>query len=216
VMRFYPDVFRPEGLYRTKLPNLLMMMILARSWIDRGDSSEDVGAALEDYRRAVRLGRLLRQDDVYVGTDGIGLYCMRHALEPMARRLREAGEDRLADQALLALANVTAERVTHTRTNRSIDIGPYLRWSWFGSQLELPEEKLDEIGRMATQHPERRFRRLATDQLCVVYWIGDDDQKAGARDWMDQVAASGDPILAKDAECREDPLEADLIARPGT
>jgi len=210
VMRFYPDVWNTQELNRTQVPNALMMMDLARAWVDRGDARKDLDAALEDYRLAVRLGRLLRQEDLEMSMGLMGLSFIRRGLQPMARRFREAGEDRLAEQTLLALADLLAQRLTYIRVLQSTDIEPYLGLSWFGSRLRLPKGKMDEIGRLATEHPERRFRRLATGRLCLIHWLSRGDRKALARDWMDQVAASGDPVLVWEAECDEDQVREQL------
>ena len=73
-MRYYPDYLELDG-YQTVVPNLLFQLNLAKSWVARGMAAEDLDAALEDYRRAMRLGRLLRQEDVTVIADLVGQAC---------------------------------------------------------------------------------------------------------------------------------------------
>ena len=75
VMHFYPDVFPMEGA-ETRITNLLFMLTMARSWTARGVDADDPDQGLEDCRRAIRLGRLLRQEDVVIINDLVGLACI--------------------------------------------------------------------------------------------------------------------------------------------
>ena len=54
-MRYYPDFFPLQGT-DTQLPNLLVPLNLAKSWVARGLASDDPARAIEDFRRAIRLG----------------------------------------------------------------------------------------------------------------------------------------------------------------
>ena len=77
-MRFYPDFFPIKG-YATQIPNLMLQLTFAKSWVARGMAASDPAKAMEDFRRAIRLGRLLRQEDATVIQDLVGLACIRDA-----------------------------------------------------------------------------------------------------------------------------------------
>ena len=64
-MDFYPEIFPLDG-YATRITNLLLPLNMVRSWVARGLAAENSEAAMADFRRAIRLGRLLRQEDVVV------------------------------------------------------------------------------------------------------------------------------------------------------
>jgi hypothetical protein len=86
-MRFYPDCFPLEGT-DTQLPNLLVPLTFAKPWVARGLALEDPARAKEDFRRAIRLGRLLRQEDATIIADLVGLACIRHGAQALAPVLR--------------------------------------------------------------------------------------------------------------------------------
>lgn len=114
VMRFYPDVWPLDGV-ATEVPPLLFSMVLARSWIARGDATADDVAALEDYRRALRLGRLLRQEDALVITDIVGLAAIGLATDAIYRRATTAGDHETALLAAVAYGEVAPLRILSHR-----------------------------------------------------------------------------------------------------
>jgi len=76
VCSFYPEVYEIRG-EATYVPNLIMTLTLARSWVARGLATADAKAARDDMRRSIRLGRLLRQDDFTVIQELVGLATIR-------------------------------------------------------------------------------------------------------------------------------------------
>jgi serine/threonine protein kinase len=209
-MRFYPDVWQPDG-FRTEFPNMLMIMQLARSWIARGDANDDDSGALEDYRRVIRLGRLLRQEDAFLFCDSVGMRCISWGLEAMERRLRKVEDERQADAAALALYDLKTQQVRSAMLYDSVDVAPYASISWFRVGLDVPDWKLTQIGEMAVSHPDRRFKAEAASSLCVIHWVGRKRQRNRAREFLDEVAGTGDPVLVASASCSEDPYRAELV-----
>ena len=84
-MTFYPGIFELNG-YATRITNLLLPLNMVRSWVARGLAAETTEAAMADFRRAIRLGRLLRQEDVVVISDLVGLACIHIATRGIYER----------------------------------------------------------------------------------------------------------------------------------
>ncbi len=113
-MRFYPDVWEADG-YDTPITNLLMMLHLSRSWAARGMASDDPEAAREDFRRVIRLGRLLRQEDAVLISDLVGLACIRIGLESMYDLERQGRESPRGDAGRYGPGRGSASAADHPR-----------------------------------------------------------------------------------------------------
>ncbi len=108
-MRFYPDVFPMEGA-GTRITNLLVMLTMARSWTARGVDADDPERGLDDCRRAIRLGRLLRQEDVVIINDLVGLACIHIGTRGVYRIAQGEGNTELALLASIVLGVAPARR----------------------------------------------------------------------------------------------------------
>jgi hypothetical protein len=194
-MRFYPDVFVLEGL-DTRIPNLLVMLNFAKSWVARGVNAEDTAAALEDSRRAIRLGRLLRQDDTTIIADLVGLACIRVGAEGIYRIAMERGHLELGLIAAVVLGEhapqrlLTSERVTtvmHAADVRVDDRGDV--------EFRIDDNDLDRVIEMATTSPERRFTGEAFILLGVVRHFGTPAQQQRVLDVLGDSNVSPDPVV---------------------
>jgi len=198
-MRFYPEHFKLEG-WSTQLPNLIVPLNLARSWVARGMSAADPARALEDFRRAIRLGRLLRQEDVTVIADLVGLACIRVGAQGIHDRAVKEGDSRLALAAAIVLGEHAPQRLlTSARLTRT-DLTPYLRKTADGKlALSLPDARLETILSAAKVDPDRRFRCEAIIELNVVRSLGTRAQQERASGLLAELAAEGDPIVTATA-----------------
>jgi hypothetical protein len=195
-MRFYPEIYPMEG-FATKIPNYVLGLTLARSWVARGRASAGQDAAMADFRRAIRLGRLLRQEDVTVLGDLVGLACIRYGLEAIYETAARAGSDRLALLASLALSEVAPQRLLTAASVTDTDVSPFSRTDPTGMPwLELPAARLDALLAKAHGAPDRRVRCEALIELGVVGQIGPPEQRPRAKETLTAVAASPDPVLA--------------------
>jgi hypothetical protein len=212
-MRFYPDVLPLRGA-ETPLSNLLLALTFARSWLARGEQSADFDAAMADFRRVVRLGRLLRQEDVVLINDLVGLACIRIGLDAIYNRARTAGRLDLALAASVAAGEAAPQRYLTAARVTSVELRPYVRKAADGSvSMALPDERMDAIVAMVTSCPDRRFRGEALWNLEVVATLGTEAQKAKARDTLDAATHSDDPRLAAMARSFHDrPLTPEGIA----
>ncbi len=198
-MRFYPDVFPVRG-GDTQLPNNLLTLNLARSWIARGHDAASFDDAMADFRRVIRLGRLLRQDDVVVIDDVMGFSYIRWGAEEIYDRARKEGKTDLALLAAVVAGEGAPQRYLTAARMTSIEIAPYLRKTGAGSyELQLPAEGYKAVSEMATSSPDRRFRDEAILRLRFVAALGAGPMRADAHALLEKLASGPDPIVAANA-----------------
>ncbi len=203
-MRFYPEIFDLKA-YDTQIPNLLVPINLARSWVARGETEPDPEKAMADFRRAIRLGRLVREEDVLVVADLAGLACIRFGAEGIYRRAARLGDPRLMLVAALVAGEAAPQRLLTPERLTRIDIAPYLRTEGAAKfVLDLPEKKLDDLLEVATTSPDLRFRGEAILGLNVVRFLGTPGQKEKALAILARTAAEGPGHLARFAAWSRD------------
>jgi len=192
-MEFYPDIYPLEG-YSTRIPNLLFTLDLARSWVGRGMQADDRDEAFADFRRTIRLGRLLRQEGVTVIADLVGLACIRIGSEGFYRYAAGSGDLELALTAAIVLGEHSAQRLmTMERVTRGM-VTDFVHLDADGRPaLALSDERFENrIISMATTEPERRFRGEALISLAVVRILGTPEQQARAVEVLGELAGSDD------------------------
>ncbi len=185
-MRFYPDVWSGAG-GATPLPNLLVALSFARSWVARAASNPDVSAALEDCRRAIRWGRLLRQDDATVIQDLIGLACVRIGADELYTLAARRGDQPLMLAAAIVQGEAapqrlrTAELLTRTRVD---------------GKSAITDVQLDQAIEAAKASRDRRFGNEAIVMLGVTRFLGSSAQRDKAEAALSKLKASPDPLTA--------------------
>ncbi len=206
-MRFYPEIFPIRG-SETRIPNLLFMLTLARSWIARGTDAADSGAALDDFRRVIRLGRLLRQEDAVLLDDLVGLACIRVGAEAIYDRARKDGNTELALLAAVVAAEAPPQKYLTAARLTAVEVEPYLRTTATGAhELDVPRKRFDAIAEAATSSPDRRFRCEATLNLHLVASLGVGAVRAEARARLERLASDADPVVSANARwCLAHPL----------
>lgn len=203
-MHFYPEIYPIEG-FETKIPNLLVQLAFVKSWVARGMTSEDPIAAMEDFQRAIRLGRLLRQDDTTIIADLVGLVCIRIGAEAIYELAVERGELELALVASVVVGEVAPQRLlTSERVTRTVLTTELQQGSDGRIMLELPDERLDEIIKMASTEHDRRFQGEVTTALNIVRFLGTAAQQQRALSALEPMLESDDPIVAAMARCARD------------
>ncbi|MGE5718183.1 MAG: hypothetical protein ACM369_16170 [Acidobacteriota bacterium] len=186
-MRFYPDVYGLEG-FSTPIPNLLVALTLARSWVGRAALHPETSEALEDCRRAIRWGRLLRQDDAVVIQDLVGLACIRIGAEELYDVARRRGDQPLMLVAAMALGEAAPQRLRTAQELTRLGLVPGDEGRGF---VEPTEARVDDLVRLAKSDADRRFRLEAIAQLAVARLKGSHGQKTKAEAALDALAASG-------------------------
>jgi len=199
VMSFYPDVFAFDG-YSTRIPNLLFAMKLVRSWVARGEAAEDSDAAMADFRRAIRLGRLLRQEDVVVISDLVGLACIHIATRAVYDRALSDGDLELALLASVILGEVAPQRLGTKKHLTSTDLMDSMWLDDRGEmQYRLRPGTLDSVIEAATSSPDRRFRCEAIVGLNIIFGLGTPEEKGRALEVLDALVDDADPMVAEGA-----------------
>jgi hypothetical protein len=195
-MRFYPEIFPMEG-PGTRITNLLLMITMARSWTARGVDADDAAHGLDDCRRAIRLGRLLRQDDVTVINDLVGLACIHIGARGVYRIAQREGDLELALLASVVLGEVAPQRMMTAKRISTVDLAPYIhrddddRYS-----LDIPDSQVDALVNLADEITERRFYGEVIMTASVILNLGRPEQQARIREVLDELAARDDPIIA--------------------
>jgi hypothetical protein len=213
VMVFYPEIFPLEGL-ETRLPNLLVPLTMARSWAARGVGASDPQRGLDDCRRAIRLGRLLRQEDTVLISDLVGLACIHIGTRGVYEIAQRTRDTELALLASVVLGEVAPQRLYTSQRITDVDLTPYLHQQADGSfSLDVPDPVVDRIVAMATASPDRRFKGEALLGAHVVAHYGNPSQQQRVRAVLDQVAAGGDPISASLATWSRDTPPAQTLLK---
>ncbi len=194
-MRFYPEVWRVEG-EDTELPNLLYMMTLAKTWLARGVVSTDRGAAAADFRRAIRLGRLLLQDDVSLIHHLVGLACVRMGAEGLFRWARAGGDVSTMTLAGRALGEYDGIRGASNTLSRELGAAADLRRRWW---TRVHPQAFDNAAGLALDHPNRCVRLESLRPLALAASAPWGKQAKEARSALDRLARDPDPLVASSA-----------------
>lgn len=193
---FYPEVWQVSG-PETPIPNLLITLHLARSWIARGDAADDREAAREDYRRVVRLGRLLLEDDTTLIQNLVGYATVRLGATALYEEARRDGDAGLMAVAALALHDVDGARAGFSRRVRHTNaVFESVNDGWFGPTLEVSDDQVDSIVRIARRDPERTMRLEAMLALYLVRHLGTDTQRDVAGRTLEDLAEAEDPVVS--------------------
>jgi hypothetical protein len=194
-MRFYEDVFPLEG-WKTHIPNLLFMLRLSRTWVQRGVLADDPAAGLEDCRRAIRLGRLLRQEDVVVINDLVGLACIHLGARGMLEIAQRIGDLDLAFVAATVVGEAAPQRFLTSQRITEIDVTPHISNDWWrGPRADLPESLVERLVAMM-QAPDRRLRGEAILTAQFAMTITDDETAQRLRSALEETASRDDEITA--------------------
>jgi hypothetical protein len=212
-MRFYPEIFPIKG-WDTEVPNLLLCISFAKAWVARGLEGDDPDAALEDCRRAVRLGRLLRQDDVTIIADLVGLACIDIGADGIYRLARERGDAELALAAAVVRGEVAPQRLRTSERITRYEISPYMRRSTSGEiTLDLPGDRFERLVAALASEPDRRFLGEGLTSLSVIRFLGNEAQQQRAGELFDELSGSDDPFISAMARWgNSSPPDPELLA----
>jgi hypothetical protein len=190
-MRFYPDVWAGEG-PSTPIPNLLVALSFAKSWAARAASNPDAPAAIEDCRRAIRWGRLLRQEDATIMQDLIGLASIRIAAEQLYALAARRGDQPLMLVAAIVQGESAPQRLRTaefmTRVSISIE-----------GESAVTDRKVDDVISVAKSSPDRRFRNQAIVMLGFARFMGTSAQREKAESALAELKTSPDALVAGNA-----------------
>ncbi len=199
--RFYPVVWKPVSL-DTPIPNLLFTMRLAKSWSARGAAEADAERAKDDFRRAIRLGRLFMQDDLSVIQQLIGWACVAMGLRGLNQAAHDEGDTVMVAATNLALGDYNAMRGCASAWLTQITFDDPFRKTWLGWRWAVPitDRRLDDLIAHARGNPLRCWRGEALQSLAAVAHEGSRRQRERAAAVLNELAHDKDPLLAAQAE----------------
>lgn len=199
-MTFYPIIYKLDG-YKTRVPNLLLTLNFARSWVARGLATDDENEAMADFRRAIQLGRLLRQEEITVIADLVSLECIHLGLRGIYERALSKGDLELALLASVAIGEVAPQRFATKQHLTSTDMVDSIRLNENGGiDFRLEPGKLDTVVDAAMSSPDRRFRLEAILGLNIVRSLGTPDERQRASKVLHELAADADAAVAAGAQ----------------
>jgi len=188
-MRFYPDVLPVDG-FQTPIPNLLVSLTVGKSWVSRALSSPDAPTALEDCRRAIRWGRLLRQEGATIIQDLVGLACIRAGAQGLYDLSVRRGDHATALAAAIVLGEHAPQRL---RTQELVS-----RYSVRDEDgLRITDRRVEGLAEAIRTLPDLRFRGEAILQMAIVRSAGSGRQRDAAEKALHDAAAKGGPIQAE-------------------
>ena len=152
---------------------------------------------MADFRRAVRLGRLLRQDHVTLLGELVGVACIRYGLEGIYETASKQGDGRLALVTAVALSEVAPQRLRAAATVTDLDISPFIKKDAAGvATLELPDARFEAIVTAARTAPDRWARGEPTISLGLLRTLGTPTQRDKAKQALEELATSDDWAVA--------------------
>jgi hypothetical protein len=215
-MVFYPEIFPLDG-YATRITNLLLPLNMVRSWVARGLAAESSEAAMADFRRAIRLGRLLRQEDVVVITDLVGLACIHLGTRGVYERALADGDLELALLASVVLGEVAPQRLGTKKHLTSTDlVDSFFRDDRGEIVFRLKPDKFEAIIEAAESAPDRRMRCEAIIGLNIILGLGSPEESERASEVLTEIMNDVDPKVADGARWSlENPVAMEVLERVG-
>ena len=190
-MRFYPDVWAGQGA-STPIPNLLVGLSLAKSWAARAVSNPEAPSAIEDCRRAIRWGRLLRQEDATLIQDLVGLASIRLGAEQLYALAARRGDHALMLAAAIVQGEAAPQRLRTAQVTTRLAVEP-------DGKDALPDGKIDDVIGVAKSGPDRRFRNEAIVMLGYARFRGTPAQRQRAEAALAELETSADAFMADNA-----------------
>jgi hypothetical protein len=193
---FYPEVWAFAG-EATPMPDLEHVRALARSWLRRGRAEPDAERAREDFRRVVRAGRLLLQDDFTVLQNLVGLTLVRQGAEALYERARNEGDA----EAMLAASYVVSEAngiymASKQRMTPVFDV--------YQSAAREAEATIALTGfqartliQMARHDPQRALRWESMLVLWILAHRGEEMHRVAAAETLRDLTGDADPAVGE-------------------
>ncbi|MEM7248117.1 MAG: hypothetical protein AAF533_22480 [Acidobacteriota bacterium] len=199
---FYPEVWGHSGTFASSgAPPVDFFLKLGRTWCLRGQKSDDPDQAMADFRRVIRLGRLLRQDDVDIYTDVLGVSLIRKGAAAMAEQARLSGDTVLVAYCAWIINDCDSIRHEVSRRKSMSNALWKVRKGRFTESLVLSQRELDRMLLVANEDPSRALRIEAAFQVQMLRDKGDRRaQRRAAEETLKGLVNDADPFVASTAQ----------------
>jgi hypothetical protein len=185
-MRFYPDVWPIAGV-DTNIPSAKLVMAVGRSFAGRAKSATNREMAKADYRRTLRLGRLLWQEHVTVYQDLLAIALIKMGAMGLYDVARAEG-----DAATMTVAAIVQAEATNFREAIRDRLTDRDRWK----NEKATDALVDALANMARTAGYRPQRSEAAVFLWAIANTGPKEQRERAKVILDELAAAGDEVTA--------------------
>lgn len=200
--RFYPGELQFDSLFYQG-PDLSLALSLGRTWIARGyQHFLDPPVAKADIRRALRLGRLLLQDDVTVSQNLVATELIRAGVKALYDLARREGDGFVAALAVLALADSAAlrsETLKRSAVATNVPahvVEPPIIGRLTGPVLDIRDFEVDDVVVLAGSYASRALRLEALAALYLIEHMGTRSQSERAAAALERLSADSDPLVA--------------------
>jgi hypothetical protein len=182
------------------------MLLAAKSWVARGLTTEEPEMALADFRRAIRLGRLMRQEDGIIITDLVGLACIRIGAEGIYRFAVRRGDLELALVASVVLGEVAPQRFLTSEKIQAANLATVdATVDPSGTvDLALTDADLERAINVATDSLDQRFQAEAIVMLHLVRHFGTPAHQHRVIEVLSELSVSTNPMIAEVARWSRD------------
>ena len=189
-MRFYPDIWPIAGL-DTNIPSARYVVAAGRTFVMRAKSATSRDAAKADYRRTLRLGRLLWQEHATIYQDLLAIALIKMGATGLYEVARSEG-----DAATMAVAAIVQAEGTNFREairDRMTDVD---RWK----TAKITDEMVEKVAAIAKTAGYRPQRSEAAVMLWAISNIGSKTQRERAKMLLDELGAAGDEVTSANAK----------------
>jgi hypothetical protein len=156
---------------------------------------------------------LLRQEDVTIIADLVGLACVRFGADGIYRRAVAEGDLELALIASVVLGEVAPQRLMTSERITAGNLSPFGRVGPDGElEFNISDRRIDRLMAMITDGPDRRFGGEAFIGLSIVRNLGTGDQQARVVEFPTELRDGSKPFISEMAQwALEAPLSDGLI-----
>lgn len=203
--RFFKKIWSPQS-HEHNMPNLFHALMIGKSYVARGLNETDPAKAAEDFRRVIRLGRLLRQDDITVIHDLMAVYLIRLGAEAHYVSARQHGDTETMLLCALIINDANSIRFISSKRNEilgtvsqqiSSKMGSF---RVFASKMDFEDDVIKEIISGTHVAYERRFRLEFMDTLWDVMHTGEASQKKLAKEALELLTEDSDAVVVARAK----------------
>lgn len=197
VMRFQPDFGEVGPAFDPYPLDPVMIQDLGMSYVARGLSAKEPALAREDFRRSIRLGRLLLENRTDLPQAMAGWVCINLGTRALFETARAEGDAQTMLAASLALADNQALLMGFKLFFKILHgIFPHVIRIFGHPFATVHDEEFRAMAELAEQDLSRSDQIEALTTLRVVRLVGTSQQRVKVEEILHRQAASPDLLVA--------------------